>query len=118
MNIQILEQTIIYITSAPYFWSTMGIIVGMCMFIGAIIFDGDLSIAYKSMIGLGSYIFFVLQTQTIRISDALANNKIRHSEPFMAYASNITLIILSIFWIIGVLLGVFISSKYHKKKYG
>jgi len=116
MNIDILLQTIKYITEAPYFWSTMGIIVGMCIFIGAIIFDGDFSIATKAMIGLGSYVFFVIQIQFIRITNVLANNKSGHSEPYMAYASSVTLVIISIFWIIGVILGVFISSYFHKKK--
>lgn len=118
MDISILTSTVNYVTSAPYFWVTMGMITGLSMFIGAIIFDGDLSIASKAMIGLGSYIFFVIQTQLVRIGNALQNNMIRHSEPFMFYASNATLIIISLFWIFGVLLGVFISSRVHGGKHG
>lgn len=113
---QLLLQTLNYVISAPYFWVTMGMITAVAMFVGAILFDGDLQLATKGIIGLLSYIFFLLQAQITRVINAY-QQPIPHSPPYMYHAATVTIIILTIFWIMGVSLGVYISycSRRHYK---
>lgn len=113
---ELLFQTMQYVANAPYFWVTMGMITAIAMFVGAILFDGDLHLATKGVIGLLSYLLFLLQAQITRVIDATQRN-ISHSPPYMYHAASVTIVILSIFWILGVGFGVYISymSRKHYK---
>ena len=56
-----LPQSLAYISSAPYFWLSMGMTASMAMFIGAIIYDGELEYAWKGLLSVGMYGFFLFQ---------------------------------------------------------
>ena len=113
---ELLLQTIQYVCNAPYFWITMGMVTAIAMFVGAILFDGDLHLATKGIISLLSYLFFLLQAQITRVIDATQKN-ITHSPTYMYHAASVTIVILSLFWIFGVGFGVYISymSRKHYK---
>jgi len=115
MNLDLLLTTLGYITTAPYFWFTMGLVASAAMFVGAIIFDGNLSTTARGVIGLLSYIFFLIQVQLNRVTFTLNSGKspgIKH----MAYAGTVTIAIISVFWLFGVFLGVLTIYLSRKKK--
>ena len=105
---EIIFETIAYVSHAPYFWMTMGMVTAVSMFVGAIVFDGDLPTATKGIIGVLSYIFFLIQAQFTRVMDAIP--RVRPTSPsYTWHAATVTIIILTFFWILGVLLGVYTS---------
>lgn len=107
---EILIETFTYVSHAPYFWLTMGMVTAVSMFVGAIVFDGDLSTATKGIIGVLSYIFFLIQAQFTRVTDAIPRIK-PPSPSYTWHAATITIIIITFFWIIGVLFGVYTSYR-------
>lgn len=105
---EILTATFEYVSRAPYFWLTMGMVTAVSMFIGAIVFDGDLPTATKGIIGVLSYVFFLIQVQFTRVTDAIPRLK-PPSPSYTWHAATVTIIIMTLFWMIGVLLGVYTS---------
>lgn len=104
-------NSIVYVVSVPYFWLTMGMVTSVSMFFGALIFDGDRSAAGKSLISTLVYTFFLFFVQVTRIIKAVGVENIRN--PSQAYASTVTLLFVTAFWVLGVMLGVF-ANKFAK----
>lgn len=96
--------TLVYISQAPYFWGTMGIITAMAMFFGVILYDGKLDEVGKALVGLNSYVGLLLWVNIIRI-----NSVPEIHDHVQAYAGITTIIIVTLFWCIGLFVGVFIS---------
>lgn len=107
--LRIVTDTISYVTSAPYFWLTMGSVSMISIFVGAIIYDGILPIAVKGTISIGMYATFIILTHMIRVSDVIQKRNLNVNT--MTYANVIAIIIITLFWIFGVLIGVYTSSK-------
>ena len=107
---EIIFDTLFYISHAPYFWLTMGMVTAVSMFVGAIVFDGDLPTATKGIIGVLSYVFFLIQAQFTRVTDAIP--RIKPSSPsYTWHAATMTIVVITLFWILGVLLGVYTSYR-------
>jgi len=106
-----------YISAAPYFWLSMGMSAGFAMFIGAIIYDGELEYAWKGLLSVGMYAFFLAEIIFTRVT---YNYPIIRAglSPGQAWANITTIVVLSAFWVIGVMLGVFVSSFFHKNHRG
>lgn len=100
---------LIYISRAPYFYLSIGSLTGIAMFVGAILYDGDLTYASKGLISVGIYGFFIFQMNVTRLNNTLTISNIGFDPK--AYAATATTIIITIFWLFGVLLGVYISKK-------
>jgi hypothetical protein len=111
--IQAFPASLTYISSAPYFWLSMGMSAGFAMFIGAIIYDGELEYVWKGLLSVGMYGFFLAQITFTRVN---YNYTIilQGLTPGQAWANITTIVVLSCFWVIGVMIGVFISSFFHK----
>ncbi len=109
----ILLATIIYITEAPYFWVTMGSISAVSIFVGAILYDGILPVAFKGTIAIILYASLIFATHMIRASNSINIKQLTVSE--MSYASPIALVIITIFWVAGVMLGVYTSHRVRVK---
>ena len=104
--------SVAYISSAPYFWISMGMTTGIAMFIGAIIYDGELEYAWKGLLGIGMYSFFLFQVMFTRVN----YNYVQITKTLnagQAYANLTTVVVVSLFWTIGVLFGVLVSSRFH-----
>ena len=97
-------ETVAYISSAPYFWGTMGFITSMAMFIGVILYDGKLTEVGKAMTGILTYAGMLLWVTMIRLSGVATGNHIQ------AFAGIATIIFVTIFWCIGLFLGVLLAS--------
>lgn len=106
-------QSFAYVISAPYFWLSMGMTAAIAMFIGAIIYDGELEYMWKGLISVGMYGFFLFQVMITRVSTNF-HKDLFSAYAHMAYANIVTVLIVSLFWAIGIIAGVFISSLFHK----
>lgn len=112
-------DSLVYVTNAPYFFISIGMTVSIAMFVGAIIFDGDLSIAAKGILSISLYAFFFLQITLTRILNMYDVLKLDEKRQIMGFASIVTLFILTLLWVIGILFGVsicrFVRRRYKKR---
>ena len=110
----LLLQTYFYMSQSPYFWLSMGMTTAVAMFVGAIIYDGDLGAMNKGIISVGFYAAFLLQVSYSRASNYLfLTGKIANHQ---TYANILTVLFLTMFWVIGIFLGVYISCKVRERK--
>lgn len=108
-----LPDTIIYIANVPFFWSSMGLITAIGMLIGSIIYNGDLQKVSKAILTVIVYVFLLGGTNLNRIYDVYC--RVGISDSVMAFAGTVTALIISIFYISGMLLGVYLTKIIRKK---
>lgn len=105
-----------YVTAAPYFWQTMAVAVICAMLIGSVVHNGDLSSVNKAVVTLGTYATLLFIINFSRILDALSVHTLDVMNTGMAYASNVSLIMLTVFWVLGLWWGVFITKRARRRK--
>jgi len=113
---EIIVQTINYITTASFFYPSMGITAASSVFIGAAIYNGDIKSASKGIITVGSYVGLLVIMSLARIWEVLANEIIQHSPIYMAYAGILTAIFLGLYYILGIVIGVYVMNRMKAKK--
>ena len=94
-----------YVAQAPQFWPTMGTIMGISVFIGAIIYDGQMKEATRGIITLVSYCVLLFWMTITRV---MSNYRPGITDPELALASATSIVMTSFFFIMGILLGVFV----------
>lgn len=104
-----MTESLIYVITAPYFWQTMAMTSASSIWIGALLYNGDLRMLVKGLVTLVPYVSLLVATNVLRIS----NNPINDEK--LAYAGIITILFLTIFYIKGLIFGVLITKYAHKK---
>lgn len=107
-------ETSQYVVNVPYFWITMGTIVSIAMFIGALIFNSDIRALTKSLISLTIYESFLVFVQFNRINNYYTFTE-KNQNKYMAYAQMVTLVYITTFWVLGLIIGVIVSRIIRKK---
>ena len=107
-------EVIQYVTSAPYFWHTMGATTASAVFLGAMLYNGDLRKLTKGLIAILPYTALLIATNIIRISDKLEQTS-SASNHVTAWAGTMTIIYLTFFYILGLLLGVITTGLAHRR---
>lgn len=102
-----------YITSDPYFCLSMGLTTSIGMFVGAVIYDGLLRDVKKAVIVLISYAFLLGATTLARVLPKIPNEVVNVNQPFAGVE---TIIIITIFYILGMWFGVKLVNKAGKKR--
>jgi hypothetical protein len=92
-----------YVAQTPQFWPSMGTIMAISVFIGAIIYDGQMREATRGIITLVSYCTLLFW---MTISRVMQNYKPGYLHPEFIWAGAVTILITSLFFILGILLGV------------
>lgn len=107
-----------YVINAPFFYSSMGMTAATSIFIGAAMYNGELKPASKGILAVLSYAILLLITTLPRVFDRLNNSELAFSQErtSMAYAGAITIFFLTIWYILGILIGVYTVQRAHKKK--
>lgn len=96
-------EACIYILQAPFFWGTMGFITAISMFIGVMVYDGKMSEVSKGLVSVGTYALMLLWVTAIRISNVNWGNNAQ------ALAGIATIIFVTLFWSLGMFLGVMLA---------
>lgn len=99
-----------YVINAPYFWQTMFSTSLCSVFLGATLYNGDLAKLAKGMITIIPYTILLIAVNIIRLTSNPINN------PVLAYAGVITIFFLTIFYILGLILGVEVVKLAHRPK--
>lgn len=114
MNNDLLIKSIDYIVSIPYFWSSMGMVTACSMIITVMMFDQGFKTIKANAI---SKFFFILTLLVVTIQRILQdyNTIPHHNFIYIPYSSLVTIILVSLFWFIGISLGMgFICIHKHK----
>jgi prepilin signal peptidase PulO-like enzyme (type II secretory pathway) len=114
MIIDLILKAIVYIANDPFFWPAMGLTVTAGIFIGASIFDGSTSQLKKGVITLGFYMVLIMLVDLTRIIPKIPNASIENRH--QAIAGVTTILIVTMFYFIGMLAGVLITKKVHHGK--
>ena len=105
-------EVIQYVTSAPYFWHTMGATTASTVFLGAMLYNGDLRRLSRGLIALLPYTALLIATNIIRISDKLEQTS-GASNHVTAWAGTVTILYLTFFYVLGLLIGVVTTGSVH-----
>jgi large-conductance mechanosensitive channel len=110
-----LVETFVYISQAPFFWASMGLITGIGMFIGSIIYNGDVKAISKAIITLIVYITLLSSINFTRIYSVFCTVGIQSS--VMAFGGVLTSIVISLFYITGMFVGVVLTKRVRKQNH-
>lgn len=104
-----------FVINADGFWLAMGLTTATGMFIGASIYDGNLSILKKGILTILFYALFIIVTIFLRIQ---GNSGVpifdRHPQ---STAGMITVVFITLFYLSGMCIGVFTLNKTLKNKH-
>ena len=99
-----------YISSANYFWHSMAMTTACSIFLGSFLYNGDHRTLAKGILTLLPYIALLITTTVLRINGLPEiNNHVQ------VYAGLCTIVSLTIFYMLGLFLGVTITKLAHKK---
>lgn len=109
-----LFQSIQYVINGHMFWGSMGFTTASAMFIGGMIYTSrETDAMRKGLITVLSYGFFLFYTSFARIYPRIANGEIY----IKSFASSLTIIFVTLFYVVGLMLGHFIITRNGKRKY-
>ena len=112
---EIILETFKYIQRGPYFWGSMGFIVASAMLIGTMVFGSDHKQIYKFLLGMATYILMLTFVNLTRAYQSILPD-FPLTSIVKVYASSLTTIIVTFFWVLGLFLGLAID-KYKKFKH-
>lgn len=107
----LLQQTIQYVISAPYFLESMTMVTLCAMFIGATIYNGDTNKLAKWLVTTVPYMLLLIATNLMRIHSGEITNEVQ------AYAGSISILIVSFFYFFGMMISVGLLSIFIGKKH-
>lgn len=106
-------ESIKYVTSDPWFGASMGMTASMGIFIGAILFDGLLTEVRKGIVTIISYAFLLGIANYTRIAPIVFSGDFHN--PNQPFAGLSTIFFVTIFYCLGMLMGVWVTKLAHKK---
>ena len=110
-------DSFVYVANQNMFWGTMGFTTAMAIFVGVLLYDGNLDQAKKGTWAVLSYVFMVIWLNLVRIFPITANPDYIYgkSNYGMPYAGIVTIIYITIAWLIGIGIGVNLFKHKHYK---
>lgn len=103
-----------YITDASFFYPTMGMTAAASIFLGAAFYSGEIKQMWKAIIVITTYASLLLLTITSRVAESLGNPNIPHNM-HLAYASSITIFFLTIYYVLGIIIGVYTVQRVKRR---
>jgi len=110
--IDILLCTINYVIWDTFFWPSMAFTTTIGVFIGAVIYDGLLDDIRKMILSLTIYAIIITTVNLTRIVPLFDVTTI--IDPSKPFASTVTLIFVTLFYLLGMYIGVQMVNKAHK----
>lgn len=106
-----------YVQYAPYFWGSMGFTTALAMFVGALLYNGELTQIGKGFLSILSFASMLLWVTTSRVLDSIQDSSVSHNLTF-AFAGIATILTVTLFWSLGLFIGVSIFElKYRNKRH-
>jgi len=111
---QSLWESIIYVMTDNFFWPSMAVTVIIGMFIGSALYDGCVQEVRKMILSLMIYASLITAVTSERVIPLFYDGVFRQHHPFSGIA---TIILVTIFYLLGMWLGVFVTNQSNKHKY-
>jgi uncharacterized membrane protein YfcA len=107
-------QCFLYVTNDPFFWPSMAFTVIIGAYIGAVVYDGILKEVKKMMLSLSVYALMILTVDITRVIPQINAGLV--NDVRKPIASVATIILVTIFYALGMYLGVKMVNKAHDEK--
>ena len=104
-------QTVNYVMSDQFFWLSMTFTTFIGIFVGSIIYNGDIKDLSKGLILLATYVFMILLPTFFRIMPQITTSQ----HQYQLFAGIYTICIVTVFYLFGMFLGVVVTKLAHKK---
>lgn len=111
--VNLLKSAFIYVASQNLFWGSMGFTTAIAMFVGVMLFDGNMEQTKKGLVSVLSYAGMIFWTTLIRVMPISLESTV-HTE--RVYAGIATVAYITFFWLLGIFIGVNIFRLRHKTK--
>lgn len=109
-----LLESFIYVINDPFFWASMSLTSSIGLFIGAVIYDGVLPEVKKGVVVTVTYAFLLSTTNISRILPIISREEVHSTaQPFAGVA---TILLVTLFYVLGMILGVYITNFAHRPK--
>lgn len=117
MNIELIKLASQYVFNGPYFWGSMGFTTAMGMFVGALLYDGNMKEANKGVLSVLSYFIMLFWVNGTRVNETTSKPTflLETMHPEYAHAGTVTLLAVTVAWVLGVLLGVGIFTYKYRR---
>jgi len=103
--------TLNYVVRDPFFWPSMAFTVMVAIFIGAIIYNGDIEQVKKALLFLGCYVGLLLTVNVSRVIPTVADA----THPERPFGSAVTIVLVTFFYLLGMALGVLLVRGARKR---
>lgn len=115
-----LISAIQYVISGHLFWASMGFTTAIAMFIGALVYDGEVPKAKRGIVSVLTYGFILCWTTVSRVVP-IYFERIATEDPArlqmnqgQIFANPVTIGFVTLFWVLGIYLGVKLIHRQHK----
>lgn len=106
-----ITQAFVYITSDQYFWPSMAFTTMVGIYIGAVLYNGDVEQVRKGVIGIFSYATLLLITISSRVLPRISST----TPIYQPLASLETVVVVTLAYLLGMFIGVKIVKRAHKQ---
>src|SRR3989304_6550775 len=109
LNPDYIQQSLVYVTTVPYFWQSMGMIGAVAMIVTVLLFDYNFKFIFRTFLAKFIFVLLLLYVTYARlvysIEIGVTNLQINSAAPL---AGMVTLSLVSFFWFMGIFLGMLI----------
>ena len=113
MILQSLLDSFLYVIADIYFWPSMAVIVMIGIFIGSVLYGGCIRELKKMIISMSIYGLLIATVTSSRVLPDFVDGRFIAHHPFSGVA---TIVLVTIFYLLGTYLGVRITKHAHKYK--
>ncbi len=112
-----LELSFNYVTNVPYFVQSMGIITAISMVLTVLLFDHNFRIVLRAFFAKLVFIITILLVTYQRIQYAVETGVTDlKTNPAAPLAGMVTLTIVTFFWFVGMVFGLFVIARTGKNQ--
>ncbi|MBV6446328.1 MAG: hypothetical protein IFNCLDLE_02620 [Ignavibacteriaceae bacterium] len=112
-----LLASILYVINAQGFYTAMGLTTATSIFVGAAFYNGEIRAMWKGAIAIGSYAGLLLITTLARVLERIDGKVLSPEQSGMAYAGSVTALFLALYYILGMIIGVYTVKRIKKGRH-
>jgi len=113
MILESLWESILYVMVDGYFWPSMAVIVMIGLFVGSTLYDGCIKEVKKMLLSLSIYGLMIIVVTSSRVVPDFYSGIFKAHHPFSGVA---TVLLVTLFYSLGLWFGVKITKHAHKGK--
>lgn len=103
--INLMIDSLLFVYKQSLFWPSMGFTTATAIFVGVMLFNGNFDQAKKGTLAILSYAAMLTWTTIARVLPNAIERNFEYSDG-RAFAGIVTIIYITIFWILGIIVGV------------